>query len=291
MANQVFVSTTFVKDQQKLSSALDILKDLNIDGVELGSNHCFEEDYSYIHEYDFKYLTHNYFPIPRNSFVVNLASNDSEIRHKSLAHAKKAIDFSAENNCEIYTVHPGFITDPSGASLASDNYDFNFSDNIVTKKMSKDAIDNMYKSLDQLVTYSKGKLVNLAIETEGSRSHHSKLLMQKPEDYQSFFEKFSPSDLGINLNIGHLALARNEFNFCAFEFCEFISKYVIAMELSHNNGLEDQHLPLLNGEWYWKIIFDDKFLDIPKILEFRNTSISEINKNILMMKKEDNGNV
>ena len=76
MGNQVFVSTTFVKDQQKLSYALDMLRNLNIDGVELGSNHCFEEDYSYIHEYNYRYLTHNYFPIPRNSFVINLASNE-----------------------------------------------------------------------------------------------------------------------------------------------------------------------------------------------------------------------
>ena len=290
MGNQVFVSTTFVKDQQKLSYALDMLRNLNIDGVELGSNHCFEEDYSYIHEYNYRYLTHNYFPIPRNSFVINLASNDSEIRHKSLAHAKKAIDFSAENNCEIYTVHPGFVTDPLGAGMARDNYDFNFSDDVITKKMVKDATDNLYKSLDKLVNYSKGKLVNLAIETEGSRSHYNKLLMQKPEDYASLFEKFSPYDIGINLNIGHLALARNEFNFCALEFCEFISEYVIAMELSHNNGHEDEHLPLINEEWYWQIILDDKFLDVPKILEFRNTSISEINKNILLMKKDD-GNV
>ena len=47
------------------------------------------------------------------------------------------------------------------------------------------------------------------------------------------------------------------------------------MELSHNNGKEDQHLPLKKGKWYWKIINDPYFSNVYKILEFRNLSESE----------------
>ena len=54
------------------------------------------------------------------------------------------------------------------------------------------------------------------------------------------------------------------------------------MELSHNNGIDDQHLPLKKGKWYWKIINDPDFINIYKILEFRNTRVSKI-KNIIKL--------
>ena len=38
-----------------------------------------------------------------------------------------------------------------------------------------------------------------------------------------------------------------------------ISDYVFAMELSHNNGIEDEHLPLRKNGWYWSIILNEKF--------------------------------
>ena len=46
------------------------------------------------------------------------------------------------------------------------------------------------------------------------------------------------------------------------------------MELSHNDGLQDQHLPLKKDGWYWDIINDSRFNDTIKILEFRNVSIT-----------------
>ena len=52
------------------------------------------------------------------------------------------------------------------------------------------------------------------------------------------------------------------------------------MELSHNDGVEDQHLPLINDSWYWEIILNPIFDNCYKILEFRNTSIKSIKENI-----------
>jgi len=58
--------------------------------------------------------------------------------------------------------------------------------------------------------------------------------------------------------------------------------------LSHNNGVEDQHLPLQAESWCWDIILDSRFVNVYKILEFRNTPISEIVKNIQMIKEKEN---
>ena len=61
-----------------------------------------------------------------------------------------------------------------------------------------------------------------------------------------------------------------------------LKPYIVAFELSHNNGFEDQHLPLQKGKWYWSVINDPDFSKVYKILEFRNTSIKNI-KNVLKL--------
>ena len=72
--NNLYVSTTFIKDNQKIKIALDILKSAGIRNVELGSNHIYESNYNYIKKYNFNFLVHNYFPIPKENFVINIAS-------------------------------------------------------------------------------------------------------------------------------------------------------------------------------------------------------------------------
>ncbi|MFT5453315.1 MAG: endonuclease IV, partial [Enterobacterales bacterium] len=60
----------------------------------------------------FKIALHNYFPVPKEPFVFNLASFDDEIISKSLDHAKKAIKLTAKHGGEFYSFHAGYLLDP-----------------------------------------------------------------------------------------------------------------------------------------------------------------------------------
>ena len=100
--------------------------------------------------------------------------------------------------------------------------------------------------------------------------------------------KYNASDISINLNIGHLNLAANAFDFKWSNFIDLIQNYIVAMELSHNNGLEDQHMLLKNNSWYWDLINDARFINVYKILECRNTDIDKIAKNINLIKQNNN---
>ena len=55
--------------------------------------------------------------------------------------------------------------------------------------------------------------------------------------------------------------------------------FIAEAGVNHNNGIDDQHLPLKKNMWHWKIINDPYFSKVYKILEFRNTSIKNI-KNV-----------
>ena len=282
--NNLYVSTTFIKDGKKIKMALDILKSAGVENVEIGSSHAYESNYNYIKNYKFNFLIHNYFPVPKKDFVINIASLSKKIRERSINQIKRSIEFYKKINAKIYTFHPGFIGDPLRANRNKKNYDF-----IWKKKNIKDqyllVYNQMILSLKKIVNFAKKKDVKIAIETEGSFKKRNFLLLQRPEEYKNLFKFFSPKDIGINLNIGHLNLASNAFSFSKSKFVDMIKPYIVAIELSHNNGIEDQHLPLKKNQWYWKIINDPDFSKVYKILEFRNTSIKNIKNTLNLLNK------
>mgnify|MGYP006092970239 CR=1 FL=1 len=286
--NNLFISTTFVSDGLPLSKALEICSKNNIVSLEIGSNHIYEPDITYINSFNFNFLVHNYFPVPKIGLVVNIASLDEEIRKRSISHIKKAIDFSESLGSELYTFHPGFILDPLSSNISDKNYDFEWEQNNNLHFHKDLAKQHMYSSLDEIIKYSSNFSVKIAIETEGSLSKKDYLLMQTPVDYEEFVSKYQPSDIGINLNIGHLALASRAFNFSKRNFLDIIEKYIVAMELSHNNFLEDEHLPLVFDGWYWPLIFDFRFNTAIKILEYRNTDITDVLSSIDLFRKIEN---
>ncbi len=271
-----YVSTTFIKDNLPLKIAINKLYKSSICNVELGSNHSFEKNYKYLKKYKFNFCVHNYFPIPKKSLIINIASQDKIIRKKSLQHIKKAIKFSKTINAKLYTFHPGFVTDPDGSNISKKNYDFLWNEKkLLTSSYSK-SWKFMIKSIKEIIFYAKKEGVRIAIESEGSMSSKNHLLMQKPIEYKKFFKIFKKKDIGINLNIGHLNLASKAFRFNKLNFIKNISNKIVAMELSHNFGKNDNHLPIRKNTWYWKLIKSKKFENIPKILEFRNTNIHKV---------------
>jgi len=281
---KLFVSTTFLPDSTPLFEALLQCKQAEIKAVEIGSNHCYENSYDYLSDFRFEFLVHNYFPIPKDSFVLNIASLDERIRERSIQHIKKAIDFCCQIDAKLYTFHPGFLTDPRGSNTKNDNYDFQWDETKLQNSNYQKAKRILYLGLDEVVKYAQSRNLAIAIETEGSLKKRDHLLMQRPEEYEDLMKNYTKGELGINLNIGHLNLAANAFLFDRLNFIDLIQDQIVAMELSHNNGQEDQHLPIRNDCWYFDLIHDLRFKDAYKILEFRNTPINRIKKNIELIK-------
>ena len=278
--SKLYVSTTFVPDKLSVEKALIQCGEVSVSNVELGANHIHENSFSIITKYNFDFLVHNYFPVPEDDFVVNIASEDQLIREKSINHIKNAIDFCCDAGCGLYTFHPGFTINPISSGEGINNYDFKWGEKVIDDHSYEVAINNMYKSLGECVNYASKSNVRIAIETEGSFRKSEFLLMQRPEEYEKLFEEYEPEDLGLNLNIGHLNLAASAFGFSRRSFVALVADYVVAMEMSHNDGQEDQHLPLTPDAWYWPIIFDERFNEVYKIMEYRNTGIQAIVENM-----------
>lgn len=286
--NTLYLSTTFINDNQKLSKALNLIKrNKLIKNVELGSNHVYEKSFNYIKKYKFNLLTHNYFPPCKKELIINIASRDASIRKISVRTIKQNIKFSKRIKSKLYSFHPGFIEDPITKNRNNENYDFVWRKKKVKIREYEIAWKLMIESLKEIIKYSKKINQKIAIETEGSLKKSHLLLMQKPEEYLKLFKIISSKDLGINLNLGHLNLASKAFKFSRKKFVNNLKKNIVAMELSHNNRRNDDHKILKRGKhWYWKIIKDKDFKNTIKILEIRNASIKSLSKNLEMIRNE-----
>tara|TARA_X000000950_G_C13869772_1_gene642381 strand:- start:1063 stop:1911 length:849 start_codon:yes stop_codon:yes gene_type:complete len=280
-----YVSTTFIDDHKSVHIAINKLLEKNIKNIELGSNHIWEKKLKFNKNNFINFCVHNYFPVPKKSMVLNVASQNLKIRKKSIKRIKNSILFSKMISAKLYTFHPGFLTDPKGSNIAKNNYDFLWNSKKLINANYDRSWKKMIQSLKEIVKFAKQHKVTIAIETEGSLSAKNHLLMQKPEEFKRLFKQFKKEDLGVNLNIGHLNLASKAFKFNKFKFIKTIQKYIKAMEISHNYGKNDDHLPVKRNSWYWKIIKDEKYDKIPKILEFRNTDVNEIKKIYDMLNK------
>ena len=287
--NNLYISTTFLKNGQPVEKAIKLLNKQKIFNIEIGSNHNYEKNLSFFKKYKFinNFLLHNYFPVPKNGFVINIASDDKKIRNRSINQIIKSINFAKKYSCKIFTFHPGFIGDPQeGLDTKSRNYDFVWSETIKIKH--KDAWSNLIKSLKKIIKNAKKKKIKICLESEGSVEKKDYLLLQRPKEFIELYKIFKKEDLGINLNFGHLNLASKVFKFNREAFIHKFSKYIYAFELSHNYRKKDDHLPLKKKGWYWKILKDKKYKEIIKILEYRNYDIKKINQNYLMCGKNLN---
>ena len=204
-----YVSTTFFPDQTTLEDALNTCCEHGIHHLELGSNHAYVENpLELVRSFDIFPLVHNYFPIPADSFVMNIASQDATIRNRSIAHARQALDFAAAVGSPLYTIHPGFKTDPDGTAHHDRNFDFNFNDDNLPDGDADTNRQHMIESLDTLTAYAAERGVTLAIETQGSATRPDHLLMQTPAEDKYLFSSLGIGRLKINLHLIRCKAAR-----------------------------------------------------------------------------------
>lgn len=271
----IYVSTTVLEDGAQVSETVDALLERGIKNIELGSTHAPEADLlKKLKQRSAHYITHNFFPPNEERPVLNLASVDEKIRKQSVDFMKKAIDFAVELGAPIYTFHPGFLIDPVSEGRTEGSYDFKFPDQTsATEKQYTICSDYFLNAVEELARHIKGKKISIALETQGSLQKKEFVLFSRPQDYEQFLERIPHMQVGVNLNFGHLILASKAWGFDLKEAIHLLGPRIIAAEVSHNEGVRDDHQALKRGTWYLDILknkeFSRFFSSAPVIFEGR----------------------
>ena len=114
--------------------------------------------------------------------------------------------------------------------------------------------------------------------------------MQNLSECKYFFKNINKKDVKLSVNIGHLNLASKVYKFDKINYLKSLKNYIETFELSHNNGFQDLHKPLINNAWYWEILKSKIFREKTMILEYRNVSIAKIKESIKLFNKKMNFN-
>ena len=173
-----YISTTVLKDNTPLQKGLEILVKLGYNNIELGSTHPFESNTKEILGlFNCNYLVHNYFPTPKKELIVNICSDNDDIRRMSIQHIKERIIFSSEINAGLFTFHPGYISHPISTNTSNDNWDFRYDRNKNKPLPYEEAFLLLLDAVNQFVEIAEKYAQPIAIETTGSIRQKDNLLI------------------------------------------------------------------------------------------------------------------
>ena len=259
---QLYLSTSCLKGD--VFDILDQYEEAGFRNVELGSTHLYNEKISpeTIGEYDFNFLVHNYFPPPKEPFIINIASQDRAILKRSLDQLKTSIDFCNSIGIQLFTFHSGFRADPDL------NLQFK-TDQIISHDV---AMKTHIQSIIELNKYAEDRGIKIAIENNVLAPHNlvegknELFLMCEYWEFKHILGEIGSDNFGILLDLGHLKVTSNTLGFDAEYFIQRLKSRVFAVHLHENNGKLDEHICPKKGDWSLDIIIKH-FSDVPVVLE------------------------
>ena len=195
-----------------------------------------------------KYRLHNYFPPPKNPFVLNLASSNNKVLNLSLEHICKAIKLTSRIGAKYYSFHAGFLVDPMVDRLGK-KFD-------LTKIQNrKKCLSNFRKNLLKVDAYAKSQNVKILIENNVVTKKNlnvfgqNPFLLTNPKEILYFFSKL-PKRIGLLVDVGHLNVSAKTENFDRVKALKKIGKFIRGYHLSENNGISDSNKKINKNSWF-----------------------------------------
>lgn len=281
--HKIFVSTACLPEVQKVNSRVSLYQSHGLNAIELGAGISSNEVIpSQISGIGCNFLVHNYFPPPIDSFVLNLASSNSNIRQRSIDFVSDAIALTASLDAQFYSVHAGFITDPT--SFEKNSF-------VLPNPSSPDAsgcalnlfIDALKIGINCAEHFGVGLLVENNLCTTALRG---KLLLQTADEFMELFDKLNLKNLGLLLDTGHLNVTAHTFGFDPMSFVDRVAPHIRAFHVHDNDGITDTHRPIQSGSWIIDVLRNPKFAGFPIIVEAKFKNVYDINQHVNWLQME-----
>jgi sugar phosphate isomerase/epimerase len=199
---------------------------------------------------EINFCFHNYFPVPKKKFVINLATANTKIYNQTFANIKKSIDISSEINSKFFSFHVGFLFDPNP--------------NYLGKTFSRLRLDNKSEAMKRFIErsnciakYAKTKNIKILIENNVITKNNLKsfgcnpFLLSSPDEIYHFF-KNANKNIGLLLDVGHLKVSSNSLGFNLIKGHDKIKPFIEGYHLSDNDGKRDSNSSFSKNSWFFK---------------------------------------
>jgi len=254
-----------------------------LNAIELGAGVSVDEDsLSQVAAMDCRFLVHNYFPPPVDPFVLNLASRDVNIREQSLHLISEALYPSVRLKAPFYSVHAGFITDPTSFGLTSFVFPMPASSD-----EAQFAFGRFITALEIVLDNAQRLGVDILIENNlCSQEMRGKLLLQTAEEFLELFCAVQSQYLGVLLDTGHLNVSAHTLGFDRMTFVEEVAPYVRALHVHDNDGINDIHQPIQPDSWVFEVLRRPEFARLPLIIEAKFETVADLYRHVDWLEKE-----
>ena len=283
---KIYVSTACLSTNANLWNTLRALRESRLIAVELGACSGVQEDTdalaARLEQTGLEFLVHNYFPPPSRPFVLNLASADPAISQQSLEFVRRALALTARLRAPFYSVHAGFITDPTGFDKASFVLPMPASSGDAQL-----ALDRFIAALRIALDWAQHLGVQLLIENNVcSEELRGKLLLQTADEFLELFHVLPSPHLGMLLDTGHLNVTAHTLGFDRMTVVDQVAPYVRAFHVHDNNGTADAHQPVQPGSWVLDVLHRPEFTGLPIVVEAKFDDVTGLRRHIDWLKDE-----
>lgn len=279
----IFVSTVCLPGVQTINSRVSLYRSRGLNAIELGGGiSSTEVILSQISGMECNFLLHNYFPPPIDSFILNLASSNTDIRQRSIDFVSAAIALTASLGAQFYSVHAGFVTDPT----SFENNSF-----VLPNPSSPDAscyaLNRFISALEVENDCAEHLGIGLLVENNVcTTALRGKLLLQIADEFLELFDKLKSKNLGILLDTGHLNVTAHTFGFDPMSFVDQVAPYIRAFHVHDNDGVADTHQPIQPDSWVFDVLRQPKFVDLPIIIEAKFKNVNDLCEHVNWLRLE-----
>ena len=236
----IYVSSSCSK-QKKIGAAIRELADCGFRNIELSGGteyyESFEEDIFRLKEkYELNFLVHNYFPSPKEDFVLNLASLDDAIFERSLEHLRKAIRLACLLGADKFGFHAGFYVDIGVNEIGKAILEGHLCN-------TKQAYERFCNGFNLIKNESKG--IDIYIENNVYSKTNFNIyglqipfMLTSPDEYRELQQYI---DFKLLLDVAHLYVSSRSLG---FDFDSYLDQMIMETDyvhLSDNDGWHDQN--------------------------------------------------
>lgn len=232
-------------------------------------------------EYGTHYLIHNYFPPPKEDFVLNLASAATNIRDKTVKLIINATELSEKLESNLYTMHPGFTRD---LVPEMDGMFFKASDS--RNRNNKNTKEDFYRTMDFLLSKVVRKDFRIGIENLfpiNTIERYSFIV--SPDEIFEFLSHYKDRpNVGLLLDLGHLNLASKTLGFDKLSALDEIlrnhTNKIFGIHVSENNGATDSHDISLCESWQIEHLHQnrERLKNVPIVMEWHKKANRQAHK-------------
>ncbi len=217
------------------------------------------------------FLVHNYFPVPADPFVLNLASANSNTLDRSIRHVKSAVELAASIGAPFYSVHCGFCIDPAPEELGKALHGQSIP--------REQALEIFVEAVQDLARHAQEQGVDLLLENNVLSKVNAgrvQLLGVTADDIELILQRIDRSNVGLLLDVAHLKVSANTLGFDMRAAAARLAPFVRCCHLSDNDGDADTNEIVSADAWFWEPILANVSQQPIWVLEAYDLPLPEI---------------